>query len=127
MHLARAIGVEAIQKHGKQVRFFSIVELVNALEQEKAHCKADQIAPKPMYFDPVILDELGYLPFSQAGGALLFQLLFKLYERTSVVITTNGLCRKGAGLRRCQDGYGTSGPIDAPLSHRGDWQSELAV
>ena len=37
----------------------------------------------------VILDELGYLPFSQAGGALLFHLLSKLYERTSVVITTN--------------------------------------
>ena len=39
--------------------------------------------------DLVILDELGYLPFSQAGGALLFHLLSKLYERTSVMITTN--------------------------------------
>ena len=39
--------------------------------------------------DLVILDELGYLPFSQAGGALLFHLLSKLYERTSVLITTN--------------------------------------
>ena len=42
-----------------------------------------------MRMDLVILDELGYLPFSQAGGALLFQLLSKLYEHTSVVITTN--------------------------------------
>jgi DNA replication protein DnaC len=88
-HLATAIGVEAIQKHGKRVRFFSTVELVNALEQEKAHGKAGQIALKLMYVDLVILDELGYLPFSQAGGALLFHLLSKLYERTSVVITTN--------------------------------------
>jgi hypothetical protein len=48
-----------------------------------------QIALKLMYVDLVILDELGYLPFSQAGGALLFHLLSKLYERTSVVITTN--------------------------------------
>ena len=42
-----------------------------------------------MRMDLVILDELGYLPFSQAGGALLFHLLSKLYERTSVMITTN--------------------------------------
>lgn len=88
-HLATAIGVEAIQKHGKRVRFFSTVELVNALEQEKAHGKAGQIALRLMYVDLVILDELGYLPFSQVGGALLFHLLSKLYERTSVVITTN--------------------------------------
>lgn len=88
-HLATAIGVEAIQKHAKRVRFFSTVELVNALEQEKAHGKAGQIALKLMYVDLVILDELGYLPFSQAGGALLFHLLSKLYEHTSVLITTN--------------------------------------
>ena len=88
-HLATAIGVEAIQKHAKRVRFFSTVELVNALEQEKAHGKAGQMALKLMYVDLVILDELGYLPFSQAGGALLFHLLSKLYERTSVLITTN--------------------------------------
>ena len=37
----------------------------------------------------MILDELGYLPFSQAGGALLFHLISKLYERTSIIITTN--------------------------------------
>jgi DNA replication protein DnaC len=88
-HLATAIGVEAIQRYAKRVRFFSTVELVNALEQEKAHGKAGQIAYRLMYVDLVILDELGYLPFSQAGGALLFHLLSKLYEHTSVLITTN--------------------------------------
>ena len=88
-HLATAIGVEAIQKYGKRVRFFSTVELVNALEQEKANGKAGQIALRLMYVDLVVLDELGYLPFSQAGGALLFHLMSKLYERTSVLITTN--------------------------------------
>lgn len=88
-HLATAIGIEAIQRHAKRVRFFSTVELVNALEQEKAAGKQGQLAYRLMYVDLVILDELGYLPFSQAGGALLFHLLSKLYERTSVVITTN--------------------------------------
>jgi DNA replication protein DnaC len=88
-HLATSLGIEALRVHGKRVRFFSTVELVNALEQEKAQNKAGQLAHRLMYVDLVILDELGYLPFTQAGGALLFHLLSKLYERTSVVITTN--------------------------------------
>jgi DNA replication protein DnaC len=88
-HLATALGVEAIQRHGKRVRFHSTVELVNALEAEKAAGKAGQLAHRLMYADLLILDELGYLPFSQAGGALLFHLLSKLYEHTSVAITTN--------------------------------------
>ena len=88
-HLAIAIGVSGITQHGKRVRFYSTVDLVNALEQEKAQGKAGRIAASMLRLDVVILDELGYLPFSQAGGALLFHLLSKLYEHTSVVITTN--------------------------------------
>ena len=88
-HLATAIGVEALRAHNRRVRFFSTVELVNALELEKATSRTGQIANRLMHVDLVILDELGYLPFSQAGGALLFHLLSKLYERTSVMITTN--------------------------------------
>ena len=88
-HLATAIGIEAIQKQGRRVRFFSTVELVNALEHEKASGRQGQLAYRMMYVDLVVLDELGYLPFSQAGGALLFHLLSKLYEHTSVAITTN--------------------------------------
>jgi len=88
-HLATALGVQAVRRHGKRVRFHSTVELVNALEQEKAAGRAGQIAHRLTYADMLILDELGYLPFSQAGGALLFHLLSKLYEHTSVVITTN--------------------------------------
>jgi DNA replication protein DnaC len=88
-HLATAIGVSGITRHGKRVRFYSTVDLVNALEQEKAQGKAGRIALSLLRMDVVILDELGYLPFSQAGGALLFHLLSRLYEHTSVVITTN--------------------------------------
>lgn len=88
-HLATALGVEAIQRYGKRVRFHSTVELVNLLEAEKAQGKTGQLAHRLMYVDMLVLDELGYLPFSQAGGALLFHLLSKLYEHTSVVITTN--------------------------------------
>jgi DNA replication protein DnaC len=91
-HLATALGIAGIAKHGKRVRFYSTVDLVNALEREKAEGKAGRIALALTQMDAVILDELGYLPFSQAGGALLFHLLSKLYERTSVVITTNLLC-----------------------------------
>jgi DNA replication protein DnaC len=88
-HLATAIGVSGITRHGKRVRFYSTVDLVNALEQEKAQGKAGRIATSLLRMDLVILDELGYLPFSQAGGALLFHLLSRLYEHTSVMITTN--------------------------------------
>jgi DNA replication protein DnaC len=88
-HLCTALGVAGITRHGKRVRFYSTVDLVNALEREKAEGKAGRIAANLMRVDAVILDELGYLPFSQAGGALLFHLLSKLYERTSVMITTN--------------------------------------
>jgi DNA replication protein DnaC len=88
-HLATAIGVQAIQHHRYRVRFLSTIELVNALEQEKAQGKQGRMANRLMHTDLVILDELGYLPFSQAGGALLFHLISKLYERTSIIITTN--------------------------------------
>ena len=70
-------------------RFFCTVDLVNALEQEKAQGKAGRIAQSLLRVDLVILDELRYLPFSQAGGALLFHLLSKLFGHTSVVIITN--------------------------------------
>ena len=88
-HLATAIGVAGITRQGKRVRFYSTVDLVNALEREKAEGRAGRIALNLMRMDVVVLDELGYLPFSQAGGALLFHLLSKLYEHTSVMITTN--------------------------------------
>jgi DNA replication protein DnaC len=88
-HLATALGVSGISHWGKRVRFFSTVDLVNALEQEKAAGKAGRLGFALMRMDLVILDELGYLPFSQAGGALLFHLLSKLYEHSSVLITTN--------------------------------------
>src|SRR5262249_48651625 len=88
-HLATAIGTQAIQCHRRPVRFFSTLELVNSLEREKQRGKNRQLILPLTHTDCVILDELGYLPFSQAGAALLFHLLSKLYERTSVLITTN--------------------------------------
>ena len=72
-HLATALGVSGICHHGKRVRFFSTVDLVNTLEQEKAQGKAGKLAFALLRMDLVILDELGYLPFSQAGGALLWR------------------------------------------------------
>jgi DNA replication protein DnaC len=88
-HLGTAIGVQSVIHGRRRVRFFSTIELVNTLEQEKAAGKQGQLATRLMDADLVILDELGYLPFSQAGGALLFHLIGKLYEHTSLIITTN--------------------------------------
>jgi DNA replication protein DnaC len=88
-HLATALGVQAVMHGKKRVRFFSAVDLVNMLELEKCQGKAGQLAARLGHLDLIILDELGYLPFSQAGGALLFHWMSKLYEHTSIVITTN--------------------------------------
>ena len=87
-HLATAIAMQCIRL-GKRGRFFSVVNLVNKLEQEKLSGKAGSLASRLANIDFVVLDELGYLPFPQAGGSLLFHLVSTLYERTSLIVTTN--------------------------------------
>lgn len=87
-HLATAIGVSAVH-HSKRIRFFNAVDLVNLLEKEKRDGKAGNLAKQLQQIDAVILDELGYLPFPAAGGALLFHLISQLYEKTSLLVTTN--------------------------------------
>ena len=85
---AVALSVAAINR-GKRVRFYNLVGLANQLEKEKQLGKAGNLAKQLIPMDAVILDELGYLPFPDSGGALLFHLVSKLYERTSLIITTN--------------------------------------
>lgn len=78
-HVATSLGIEAIQHDAQRVRFFLIVEFVNYLVVEKAASKAGHLVNRLMSVDAVVLDELGYLPFIQTGGALLFHLFSELY------------------------------------------------
>ena len=87
-HLAIAIARQVI-RNGKRGRYFNLLDLVNQLEQEKLNGRGGKLAESLSRLDLVVLDELGYLPFSKAGGQLLFHLISKLYERTSLIITTN--------------------------------------
>lgn len=87
-YLATALGVAAIHQ-GKRVRLYNAVDLANQLEREKQQGKAGNLAKQLLHMDAVILDELGYLPFPDSGGALLFHLISQLYEKTSLIIITN--------------------------------------
>jgi DNA replication protein DnaC len=87
-HLSIAIAAAVIRARARG-RFFNLVDLVNQLEAEKAGGRSGRLAETLLRHDLVVVDELGYLPFSQAGGQLLFHLISKLYENTSIVITTN--------------------------------------
>ena len=84
------IGVaSAIIRSRARGRFFNLVDLVNQLEQEKAAGRSGRLAETLLRYDVIVIDELGYLPFSQSGGQLLFHLISELYENTSLLITTN--------------------------------------
>ncbi len=87
-HLVTAIGAKAVNER-KRVRFFSAVDLVNKLETEHREGTSGRLTDKLSRVDLLIIDELGYLPFADSGGRLLFHLISRLYERTSILVTTN--------------------------------------
>src|SRR5260221_2580513 len=87
-HLCIAVATAVIRTRARG-RFFNLVDLVNQLEQEKAAGRSGRLSEKLLRYDVIVIDELGYLPFSQSGGQLLFHLISKLYENTSLLITTN--------------------------------------
>jgi DNA replication protein DnaC len=87
-HLAIAIARACI-RNGARGRFFNVVDLVNKLEAEGRAGRQGRMADYLSRMDFIILDELGYLPFTQSGGQLLFHLISRLYEQTSVIVTTN--------------------------------------
>ena len=87
-HLAIAIARSCIRS-GARGRFYNVVDLVNRLETETRNGRQGRLADQLTRMDFIVLDELGYLPFAQSGGQLLFHLVSRLYERTSVIVTTN--------------------------------------
>jgi DNA replication protein DnaC len=87
-HLCVAIAANLIRA-ARRGRFYTVVDLVNRLEQEQRSGRCGLTLRQLARMDFVVLDELGYLPFSQSGGALLFHLLSRLYEKVSVLISTN--------------------------------------
>jgi DNA replication protein DnaC len=85
-HICIAITANCVRR-GARARFFNLIDLVNRLEAETRAGRAGRLADQLTRVDLVVLDELGYLPFSQSE--LLFHLISKLYFRTSVLINTN--------------------------------------
>ena len=87
-HLCIGVASAVIRARARG-RFFNLVDLVNQLEQEKAAGRSGRLSEHLLRYDLIVIDELGYLPFSQSGGHLLFHMISKLYENTSLLITTN--------------------------------------
>ncbi len=87
--IAQQRNAVLVIRSGARGRFYNVVDLVNRLEIETRNGRQGRIAEHLTRMDFIILDELGYLPFAQSGGQLLFHLVSRLYERTSIVVTTN--------------------------------------
>src|SRR6266487_3024540 len=87
-HLATGLALAACRQ-GKRVRFFSVATLVNDLLSAKNELRLSKFIKPITKLDLVVLDELGFLPFSKDGGQVLFQLCSDLHERVSIMITTN--------------------------------------
>lgn len=87
-HLAIALASKAVRQEHK-VRFFNLVDLANQLEREKLDGIAGRLAAQMEKVDILVLDELGYLPFSKNGSQLIFHLISKIHQKTSLIITSN--------------------------------------
>lgn len=87
-HLATALGLAACQKD-RRVRFVTAAELTNTLVEAKKSGRLGRKLEQLARFDLVILDELGYVPFDKEGADLLFGFVARVYERRSLVVTTN--------------------------------------
>ena len=87
-HIATALGVQAVEYHRKKVRFFATVDLVNALEQEKAMNKAGQLADRLLRLDLLILDDWGPETLTDDQRRDLLEIVEDRYERRSTIVTS---------------------------------------
>lgn len=87
-HLATALGFAACSQ-GKRVRFTTTTGLVTHLLEQRETRTLQRLHRQLQRLDVLILDELGYVPFSKAGAELLFDVVSQAYERTSLIVTTN--------------------------------------
>jgi len=87
-HLATALGLTACQQ-GKNVRFFTAAGLINQLTEAQAGLRLSQVQRALAKLDLLIIDEIGYVPFSERGAELFFQVVTDSYERQSIIMTTN--------------------------------------
>lgn len=87
-HMSIALGIAACQR-GKSVKFYKACDLVETLELKHLEGRSSHFRKALMKYDLLIIDEIGYIPFSQTGSELLFNVIAECYEKQSLMITTN--------------------------------------
>lgn len=88
-YLSTLIGINAIQKYGKRVKFYTVASLANELLEANEKGTLNKLFNRIDKLDLLILDELGYIPLHKQGAELLFQVISMCYEKRSIIITTN--------------------------------------
>ena len=128
-HLATALGVEPVGRHGKRARFYSTIELANGLEQEKSAGMAGHMASQSLELDLLILNQLGYLTLSQAGrrGSPVPPAVEAVRAHQRGHHHQPGVRRVGQRRNRRQDDHGAAEPADPPRPHRRDREQLLPV
>lgn len=87
-HLATGLALAACRQ-GRRVRFYNAAGLVNELMAAQQDCRLSRFMASSLKMHLIVLDELGFIPFSGSGAQLLFQFIANLYERVAVIVTTN--------------------------------------
>lgn len=87
-HIATGLALAACRQ-GHKVRFYNAAGLVNEMIELQEHHQLSRFLTQALKFHLIVVDELGFIPFSTVGAQLMFQFCSTLYEKITLMVTTN--------------------------------------